>query len=117
MAKRKTKDERLDELVELLEQDTLDITQNRGGYPDLVQRIPGFVLIAGVDDDEPTLRVYDDAACLEWLKDIRDYQKENPDEDDLFYAINETTPKEWQWPGKIAKSSVCAEDAVTRSDS
>jgi hypothetical protein len=91
---KKTDEQKLDELEEMLDQLYLETAQDQGGYPAAVCHVPGFMIVADVEDDEPSLSIWDDASCLRWLRDIKRYLKDNPDED-LRDAIYETMPKEW----------------------
>jgi hypothetical protein len=92
IVKYKSSSMKIDELVDMLDRAFLETTELVGGYPPIVCKIPGWLIVSGIVDDEPDLSVYDEKTCLKWMRDIKKHLKQFPDEDERD-AIYETMPK------------------------
>ena len=85
-----------DEAVDVLHKMELEHVKKMGGYPPLVStEIPGYVIVAGVSDDEPTLEVYEADQLLRWYRRAQEYMREQGDPN-IIEAMWETSV-EWEW--------------------
>lgn len=85
---------KINRVAEWLAQVSQELCESgEGGYPDAVEVVAGYVVVATAIEDEPQLQIYDPQSVLKWHDDVVAYRRDNR-RCPLWEAVGESRPEE-----------------------